>query len=164
MSFQISALDQDQFSHLFALSDEELANLSARRITVDKKPGFPCRVSLQDAEVGEQVILLNYEHLAVPTPFQSKYAIYVRPAANTVHPGVGQVPEVFQQRIMSMRGFSKDGMLLAADLSEGSDLAPAIERLFSDQHVAFIHLHFAKPGCYAARVDRVPASMERSSQ
>jgi Protein of unknown function (DUF1203) len=154
MAFQISALDKAEFEPFFALSNEDLAHKNARRVTVDKKGSFPCRVSLQDAEMGEEVILLNYQHLDVPTPFQSAYAIYVRTAATTARLAPDQIPDLFLPRILSLRGFSEEGMLIAADIAQGSELEPAIRNLFDKPEIRYIHLHYAKPGCYAARVDR----------
>ena len=37
---------------------------------------------------------------------------------------------------------------------EGRALEPVIERLLSSLATGYLHLHFARPGCYAARVDR----------
>jgi hypothetical protein len=155
MGFQISALDRAQFEHLFGLSDEELKSRKARRVVADKKPGFPCRVSLADAEIGEQVLLVHYEHQPAETPFRSSHAIYVRPSAKQAHLARNEVPEALRSRVLSLRGFDQEGMLQAADLAEGNALETAIEQIFTDPRVAYIHLHFAKPGCYAARVDRV---------
>jgi hypothetical protein len=51
--FQISPLPHRQFSHLFGKMDEELAAIGIVAMTADSKPGFPCRVSLRDAEPGD---------------------------------------------------------------------------------------------------------------
>ena len=49
MSFRISGLPAQTFSHLFVLSDKELAQRGAvRRIADDRDPGYPCRISLTD--------------------------------------------------------------------------------------------------------------------
>ena len=78
MDFRITGLDAGRFSHLFGLSDAELARHRALRQTCDEKPGFPCRVSLEDAEPGESVLLVNFEHLPVDSPYRASHAIYVR--------------------------------------------------------------------------------------
>jgi hypothetical protein len=154
MPFRISALPKSQFEPLFAMSAEELATRGALRQTVSKKPGFPCRVSLADAEIGEQVLLLHYEHLSVSTPFRSSHAIFVRPAAAQAQPGPNEVPDFFRSRTLSLRAFDAEGMMVEADLAEGRELETAIDRILDGPQVAYLHLHFAKPGCYAARVDR----------
>jgi hypothetical protein len=154
MTFQISALPKSNFAHLFNLSDAELARHGAIRRRVDARPGFPCRVSLADAKIGEEVILAHFEHQSADTPFRASHAVYVRPQAEQARPERGEVPEVLRSRILSLRGFDKTGMMIAADLSDGRELEPAAERLLADPDVAYIHLHYAKPGCYAARMDR----------
>ncbi len=154
MPFKISALPKSQFEPLFAMSAEELAAHGALRQTVTKKPGFPCRVSLADAEIGEQVLLVHYEHLSVNTPFRSSHAIFVRPVAAQAQPAPNEVPSFFRFRTLSLRAFDAEGMMVEADLAEGRELETAVDRILDGPQVAYLHLHFAKPGCYAARVDR----------
>lgn len=154
MASQISSLSRKQFEHLFQLSGEELASQRARCVTATKSPGFPCRVSLADAEAGEEVLLVNFQHQSAATPYQSSYAVYVRPGAAEAALQPNEVPEQLRSRVLSLRGFDEVGMLVTADLAEGTVLESCIEALFANPAVAYIHLHFAKPGCYAARVDR----------
>jgi len=45
-----------------------------------------------------------------------------------------------------------------ADVVEGRELAAAIATLLKDVKVDFIHAHYARAGCFAARIDRVNAS------
>ncbi len=154
MSFRIQALPMAAFADLFAMSDEALRERGALRRVVDKKPGFPCRVSLVDAEIGETVLLVHYEHQPAHTPFRASHAVYVRENAVQAQCASGEVPDLLRSRMLSVRGFDAQGMLIEADLVDGRALEPAIERLLSDLNVAYLHLHYAKPGCYAARVDR----------
>jgi Protein of unknown function (DUF1203) len=154
MDFQVSALPLAEFQPLFALSDAELAERHIVRHVADKRPGFPCRVSLRDAEVGERLLLLNYEHLAVASPFRSSHAIYVRENAVEAHPEVNEIPDVMVTRLLSVRAFDDAGMMCAADVVPGKDIVPLIERLFGDAKVAYLHVHNARLGCFFARIDR----------
>jgi Protein of unknown function (DUF1203) len=154
MNFQITGLPGATFAPLFALSDAELATLNAVRVVADKNAGYPCRVSLRDAEPGETLLLLNYEHLAVATPYRSRYAIFVRENAVDARLELGEIPEVLQTRLLSLRAFDRAGMMVDADVMQGSELAPAITRMLDKSAVAYLHVHNAKPGCFAARVDR----------
>jgi hypothetical protein len=154
MSFQVSALPADEFRPLFALSDEALAERGVVRRTVDAKPGFPCRVSLQDAEVGDTVLLLNYEHQPADTPFRSRHAIFVSERASEAVLAPGELPSVFKSRIISLRAFSAEGMMLDAAVVQGDAVAPAIDGLLDNPQVAYLHAHYAGMGCYAARIDR----------
>lgn len=154
MNFQISALPLAPFAPLFGLPDAELRARNAERRVVDQHPGFPCRVSLRDAEMGETVLLLNYEHQPAETPYRASHAIFVREGATEARPEPGEVPQVLRLRLLSVRAFDQRGMLLDADVVEGCILEPVIERLLARPDAAYLHLHNAKPGCYAARVDR----------
>ena len=154
MSFRIVGLSADQFAPLFSLSDEDLRRHGARRQVADRTPGFPCRVSLRDAEPGETVLLIHYEHQPADTPYRAGHAIYVRAGAEEAKPAAGEVPDVLRRRLLSVRAFDSNGMMVEADVVEGKALEPIIDRLFSNPAVAYLHLHNAKPGCYAARVER----------
>jgi hypothetical protein len=154
MSFIVSALPVEPFQPLFGLPDEALAEQGVLRRAVDAKPGFPCRVSLEDAEPGETVLLLNYEHQPADTPFRASHAIYVREGAAKAALAANEVPAVFQDRLMSLRAFSAEGMIVAAEVAQGEALEPAVERLLAQPDVAYLHAHYAGRGCYAARIDR----------
>ena len=154
MNFQIKALSPATFQHLFPLSLHELAAHRAMRVTADKQPGFPCRISLVDAEVGEELLLVHYEHHSADSPFRASHAVYVRPGAAQANLSPNEIPQQLRSRILSLRGFDQSGMLLHADLAEGTALESAIVSIFAIPAIAYIHLHYAKPGCYAASVHR----------
>jgi len=154
MDFQISGLPLAEFQPLFALSDTELARRNIVRRVADERPGFPCRVSLRDADIGERLLLLNYEHLSVASPYRSGHAIYVRENAIEAHPEVNEVPDVLAVRLLSIRAFDEAGMMRAADVVQGKDVVPVIQRMLGDAKVAYLHAHNAKPGCFAARISR----------
>ncbi|MBV8805096.1 MAG: DUF1203 domain-containing protein [Sinobacteraceae bacterium] len=154
MSFQISGLPVAPYAPFFGLPDADLAKHGILRHTATEFPGFPCRVSLRDAEPGQTLLLLNYEHLDVATPYRSRYAIYVREYAEEARVAVDEVPDVLRRRLLSLRAFDKRGMLVDCDVAEGRDIEPIIGRLLGQPEVDYIHVHNAKPGCFAARVDR----------
>ena len=154
MSFQIQALAADSFEPLFAMSDNELAERLAVRSTVDAKPGYPCRVSLQDAELGEEVLLVHHTHQPAATPFRASHAIYVRRGAQQASPPADEVPQMLRSRLLSVRGFTDDGHMVSADVVAGTDLEGAIAAQFANGAVAYLHLHNARQGCYLARVER----------
>ena len=155
MSFQFVALQSGQFTSLFNQSDAELAAAGARRTVVDAKPGFPCRVSLEDGEVGETVILLTFPHHDVASPYRASGPIYVRRDASTARPAVGEIPAMFRHRLLSVRGYDTAANLVQAEVIHGSQLEDAIGRLFANNSVSYLHLHNARPGCYNCSVVRV---------
>jgi hypothetical protein len=136
-----------------ALTNQVIAP-NATRLIADKKPGYPCRVSLEDAEIGEPVLLFHYEHQPANTPFRASHAIYVRENAKVAQLRPNEIPAMLLKRILSLRAFDRNDMLRDADLAEGDQLAVRIEAMLANPEIAYLHLHFAKPGCYAARADR----------
>ena len=154
MTFQIIPLEKEQFAPLFELDDAALKARGAVRMVADEKPGYPCRISLEDAEVGETVILLNYEHLSVDTPYCAKAAIFVRHNGRQASLAVNEIPQSFLERIIAARAFDKDGMMVEADIAQGAEQGDLIERLLKLPRVEYLHLHWAKFGCYAAKVER----------
>lgn len=154
MHFRIRGLPAEQFVPFFSMSDIELAaNGAVRRIADARKPGYPCRVSLSDSNPGDELILLNYEHHAVASPYRMRFAIFVRSGDKTFD-AVGTVPAQLRTRTLAVRAFNADGMMIGHALVDGGELESAIDRLFANAEATYLHIHFASPGCYAAQVER----------
>jgi hypothetical protein len=151
MSFRITGLPAEDFTHLFALSDAELEKHGAVRRIADGP--YPCRVSLADACPGDELILVNYEHHPVDSPYRMRFAIYVRQGDET-YDKIDEVPQQLRTRTLAARSFDADGMMVERELVEGTALEATIARLFANPRAAYLHIHFAAPGCYAARVER----------
>lgn len=154
MSFRIKGLPAESFDHLFALSDEELAKQGAvRRIADGRTPGYPCRVGLADSRPGDELLLVNYEHLPVDSPYRMRFAIYVR-KGDATYDRVDEVPEQLRKRMLAARSFDGKGMMVGFELLDGQELESAIDRLFKQPNAEYLHIHYAAPGCYAAKVER----------
>jgi hypothetical protein len=154
MAFRVQGLDPRHFRHLVGASDADLNRLGAQRYTVDAKPGFPDRVAVRDLDIGETAILLNYEHQPADTPYRSRHAIFVSEAAEPALDLVDAVPEAIRIRTISLRAFDMDGDMLDAELADGVDLILVIERFLAMPNTSYLHAHYAKRGCYAARIVR----------
>ncbi|NOX82023.1 MAG: DUF1203 domain-containing protein [Alphaproteobacteria bacterium] len=154
MSFIISGLSAEEFQPLFSLSDEALKTRGVIRKTVSAKPGFPCRITLEDAEPGETVLLLNYESHKTDSPYRSSYAIFVRENASAAQTFTDELPPVFKGRPIALRIFDQGGNLIGADLDTTGDLAAKIEHAFDNPDAAYIHAHNAMHGCFAAEIRR----------
>jgi uncharacterized protein DUF1203 len=152
MHFRIQGLPAEQFAPLFAMSDDELARHGAVRHIADRPR--PCRISLTDGRAGDALILVNYEHHAVASPYRMRFAIFVRQGEATFD-RVDTVPEQLRKRTLAVRSFDAEAMMTSYELAEGAELESTIARLFADPRAAYLHIHFAAPGCYAARVERV---------
>ena len=154
MSFRITGLSPNPFRHLFGLSDEELAKHRAKRYVADSTPGYPDRIEVRDAEPGETLILLNYVHQPAANPYHASHAIFVREGAETAYDRINEIPDAMRLRQISLRAFDADDLMVDADLVDGREMESVIERFFADPHIAYIQAHYAKRGCYAARIDR----------
>jgi len=152
--FRITGLEASRFAHLFGLDDEALARQQARRCVADSQPGYPDRIELRDAAPGETLLLVNHVHHDVANPFRASHAVYVLEGATRRFDAAGCVPESLRTRLLSLRAFDGDGMMCDADVVEGRELETAIERFFAEPKVAYLHAHYARRGCYAARIDR----------
>ena len=155
-SFQLVGLSAEPFAPLFAKSDRELAEMGALRVVANEATGFPCRVSLVDADVGEEMLLLPYCHQPARSPYNASGPIYVRKGAQQQILDVGHVPEYVTRRLISVRAYDGAHRMIDADVCEGGSVAGEIERQFDDVRVRYIHLHNAKRGCYSCLVRRVP--------
>jgi len=154
MNFRIQGLDPQPFLPLYGRSDAELAALGVVRMQVNEPHAAPDRIALRDAEPGETVLLLNHEYLDVDSPYRGRHAIFVREGATQAFDAVNAVPDCLRRRLLSLRGFDARGMMVDADVIEGSVIETLIERLFSQSEVRFIQIHHARRGCYAARIER----------
>jgi hypothetical protein len=155
MDFHFSGLPLEPFKSLFTLSDDELLVRGMRRCIADSKPGFPCRVTLEDAEPGEPLILLSYPHQpASKSPYQSQGPIFVRQSAKEPYRPEMGTPPVLASRLLSLRGYDNEDLIIEAEVVDGKDVAGALARFFADDHVSYVHIHYASRGCFACRVDR----------
>jgi hypothetical protein len=154
MGFRIRGLSPELFRHLYGLSDQELAQHGVKRYIADKQPGFPDRIEMRDALVGEKLLLLNHVCQPADTPYRATHAIFVREGAENIYDRVAEVPEVMRTRLLSLRAYDIEGMMLDADVVDGQHVEDLIARFFASAHVAYIHAHNAKRGCYSGRIDR----------
>lgn len=154
MSFRITGLDPRQFRHVVGASDAALAALGARRYTADSEDTYPCRISLADAKVGDTLILLNYEHLAGPSPYGGSGAIFINESAAEAAEWIDAVPPKMVRRLLSIRAYDAAAMMIDADVVEGTAARETILRMFENEAVAFLHVHNARRGCFAGRVER----------
>jgi hypothetical protein len=154
MAFRITGLAPEPFQSLYGLPDQDLASFGVKRYIVDSNPGFPDRIEMKDAEPGQSVLLLNHVSQPAKTPYRASHAIFIREWATQAYDAVDQVPESMRIRLLSLRAFNDDGMMLDADVADGMVMESVVTRMFADPEVSYIHVHNAKQGCYSGRIDR----------
>ena len=152
MAFRLTGLRAEKFEHLFHRSDAELKALGAVRLNAQL--GYPCRVTLEDAIPGENVLLVHYEHIGAPSAYRSAGPIFIREAVLPTGTIENQIPDAMRDRLYSVRAYDEYGWMLDADVGLGKDLAGLFDRFLADPQVHFLHLHHARRGCFASRVDR----------
>jgi hypothetical protein len=153
-NFQIKAIDKNVFSNIFELNEQQLHEIGARKMVADEFPGFPCRISLQDTPIGEGVVLLPYQHHKTSSPYRASGPIFIRQNAQNVFFEINEIPKMFAHRLLSLRGFDVNGMMLEATVTEGVNLRAALQNIFENLEISYIHIHNAKPGCYNCLVVR----------
>jgi hypothetical protein len=153
MTYRITGLDPAPYKPLFGLTDEELAARGVVRMTVTD-PTFPCRVSLTDRAVGEKVLLVNHVSHDVANPYRASHAIFITETEQEPAEYVDRVPPVFEPRILSLRGFDKEGMMAEAILIQPGEADDGIRKLFANPEIETIHAHNATRGCFSAKIER----------
>lgn len=154
-SFQITALPVEKFEPLFMQSDAALSALGVRRVVAESKPNYPCRVSLVDAEIGEEVLIIPFVHHDVLSPYRASGPIFVRVHAHPALLQAGEIPALLRSRLLSVRGYDASAMMISADVANGNDLDGLIAKRFDNANIKYLHIHNASPGCYNCRVDRI---------
>lgn len=155
MPFVVTGLSPEPFAPLFGADEATLVAAGALRYAVDAKPGYPCRITLQDAEPGSTVLLLNHEHLAADTPYRARHAIFVSEGAAAPARYENEMPPALAGRLLAIRAYDAAGMMIDAEIVEGVEAPPLIERMLADPRTAWLHAHNARRGCFAARIDRL---------
>ncbi len=152
---RFTGIDAAPYAHLFGMSNADLADRGARRYVADAKPGYPCRNTLRDAEVGEPVLLVNHVHLTGTGPYRASHAVFIREGDAGRAEVAGAVPDFLRSRLLSVRAFDAQELMTEAAVVPGRELEGVIESLFRDPAHRYLHLHSAARGCYFCRVDRL---------
>lgn len=155
MNFRIESLKSQPFEFISKLDEAELKQNNIVKQIVNKKPSFPCRVTLEDAEIGEEVFLFNYEFHSVSSPYKASGPIYIRPNKEQRFCEVNEVPSLFLTRLISLRGYNQQQMLIFAEVFEGKELKNKIQNAFENHEIEYVHIHNAKFGCYFAQAKKV---------
>ena len=154
IQFKIQGISESIFDHFWFMDEDTLKENNAYIINADAKPGYPCRVTLDEVEVGERVLVVPFSHHDVNSPYRASGPIFVREKANQIELEAGVIPNVLRTRLLSLRGYNADGAMLAAQTSQGDVLTSDIQSMFSDNNIEYIHIHNANPGCFACSVVR----------
>ncbi len=155
MHFQFTGLDATPFASLFDLTEAELAARHIVKMTADSQPGYPCRISLKEAPMGRDVLLLNHSHLEVASPYASRHAIFVADGSEPAHLEPDAIPDVVTNRLVSLRAFDGADHIVDADVCDGDTARVVLEHFFANPAICYVDVHAAKRGCFLARAKQV---------
>lgn len=153
-SFQIVGIDHVPFQDLFDLTDEQLAQRAMKRYFAEEHPGFPCRISLEDAQVGEEMLLLSNAHQPATSPYRASGPIFIKRGVEQRKLSLGEVPSYVTKRLMSVRAYDSKDNIVEASVCDGIAVGDELTKYFRSSDVAYIHLHNAKRGCFSCQVNR----------
>ncbi|WP_242157231.1 DUF1203 domain-containing protein [Aestuariivivens sediminis] len=158
--FIITGIKSHEIEDLLNLNDQELKARGFCKLIADENPGYPCRISLEDAHVGEELLAFHYEHHKVNSPYRSSGPVFVRYHAGEAHLKKNEIPNMLRHRHLSLRTYNDDGMMIDARTLDGKDLESHIQNLFSNKKAKYIQVHNAKPGCYNCQIDRLEKEIQ----
>jgi len=154
MTFHVRGLEADAFAPLFHLNEDGLAAIGARRVVADAADLYPCRIALRRVDEGEELLLLNHAHQTNPgSPYRSAGPIFVSRSARTGSYR-GELPPMLRDRLLSLRAYDANAFIIDAEVGEGEEVVRLIERFLANPKVAHVDAHFARRGCFAARIER----------
>ncbi len=123
-------------------------------VIADEPNAFPCRRCLTDAEPGERMLLLPYDPFRSDSPYTGEGPIFVHADVCDPFRPNGEVPGQLIRRMLSIRAYDARGMMVGADVVDGTFIEGAAQRLLDVPGAAYAHVHYARPGCFACRIDR----------
>jgi hypothetical protein len=159
-SFILRGLNPDQFAPLFDLDDATLAARQMQRQVADSASAYPCRVSLVDAAVGEEVLLVSYQHQPADSPYRASGPIFVRRRAPAAMLAENDVPASMLGRLISLRAYDAAHRIITAEVCPGTAVASWLQQAFDNIAVAYVHLHYARYGCFCCRAERAAAAAD----
>ncbi|HEY8144807.1 MAG TPA: DUF1203 domain-containing protein [Kofleriaceae bacterium] len=120
--------------------------------------GRPCRACLEDSRAGEAMLLFSYSPFSQPRPYRSVGPIFIHAHACAPPRDRSVVPDQLRRRLLALRSYDREDRMLEADIVAGTELEPALERLLADPAASVVHVHNARPGCFACAIRRAGES------
>ena len=154
IDFQVSGIQEQEWQALWNQKNEDSLFVGVQRMIVDAKPGYPCRKSLVDAEIGEEVLLFTYEHHRADSPYRASGPVFVRTNAPTARLKKNEIPLMLRHRLLSLRGYDEQAMMIEACTAQGEQIEKHIHKIFANSNVQYIQVHNASPGCYNCQINR----------
>ncbi|GJM37520.1 MAG: hypothetical protein DHS20C19_08870 [Acidimicrobiales bacterium] len=155
---------RDMSTNTFLLEPISAADAEHHRVRggtvhiADSHPGYPCRRCLEDAPVGEELILVSHDPFDHATPYRSASPIFLHRASCDPPEDLATFPVQLTRRRLSVRAFDDAALMTDAAVVDGEDLGAVVDDFLSDGAVTRIHVHNADRGCWAVTITRPPDS------
>jgi len=152
-AFQIVPIETQVAERARRLRLDEQGQPVVARVADDG--GFPCRHCLTDAVPGETMLLFSHSPFTSGGPYREFGPIYVHERTCTRRAPSAEIPEQLRRRLLALRGYDRDGNMVAADVVDGKEMDPLVQSFLAREDVAFVHVRNARPGCFACAIVRV---------
>lgn len=126
----------------------------AVRMTANGQTAFPCRIQLDDAAAGEPLLLVNHVSHDGNNPYRASHAIFVSETALQAATYEDEIPPALDRRILSLRAFDSEGMMVDAAMAQPGEADPVVRRMLAMENVDHVDAHTAIRGCFMARAER----------
>ncbi len=154
MTLRIHAIPESFAEHVRHFRRDGHGNVDLTPQVVTEAHSAPCRVCLEDARVGEAVLLCTYSPFERPGPYATIGPIFVHAHRCTPFAPGAPMTDAIARRLLSLRAYDRGGRMVAADVIEGRELESLAQRLFEDPAASLLHVHHARAGCFACRIER----------
>ena len=122
----------------------------------DENPGYPCRQCLQDAAVGDELILVSHDPFEHDSPYRSASPIFLHRVPCEPPQSSVAIPAQLTRRQLSVRAFDRAESMIDATVTSGDDLGRIVDEFLEDGRAERIHVHNAERGCWAVTIVRNP--------
>jgi hypothetical protein len=135
-------------------ADRLRADSAEAPVYIADSPTYPCRQCLQDAEIGDELLLVSYDPFRIDSPYRSASPIFLHREPCPSPDDRRTLPRQLTSRLLSVRSFDERALMLDAAVVPGDQLEQTLNRFFEDDGCDHVHVHNASPGCWAVRVER----------
>ena len=153
-SFRVVPIPQAVADRIRETRKDGHGNTGIEPTRADAPRGFPCRVCLEEAKVGEEVLLFSYSPFERPVPYRSVGPVFVHARSCAPYGPRASVPELMRSRLISLRAYDSRDRMVECDVVDGAALEAMVARFFANPEVACIHAHNARAGCFVCRIER----------
>jgi hypothetical protein len=151
--FTIRALPAHRLEAVRAAGQDVAGNQP--RVWVNQEAsGVPLRCCLRDAVPGEEVMVLAWSPFEVPGPYAEVGPVFAHAQACSGYASCHRYPAGWLDRDQVVRGYSKAGDMVTAQIAAPDHIEEVIADLLSRDDVETVHTRNVAQGCYMLAATR----------